>query len=392
MRKVGVFDKYGSDIEFEESEDSIKAESLNAKYFFPLINIYFIVIFLIFLLIASVLMFYLTIRGLLYWGLGILLVFLPVCALQDKALKKKNTILINIISKGIHISLKENPNKVFFINSSNIEDIYPHFEIIQDGEGRSSIRYPSFSIVVKLKNPISSGHFKGRDCFRLFDFIHVHKYNVFKLKIRKMKKILNLSENVLNANNFNYEDLIIFSREQGKIKILSKLSMSFFKSKSEEDINDFVSSKFFIFFGVLIFLVLSVMLLKISVYLCLVAFLLLIFIPKIKEYLLEEIIFTISSNGINIKYRKYNLFIKKEEIESIKCINDIDKDETENVIEKRPEEPNYYKIILKTKSPIFLKLVADLEKDRFSLFGNIDKEWKDIAFLLKRELQEMLNY
>ncbi len=36
MRKVGVFDKYGSDIEFEESEDSIKAESLNAKYFLPL--------------------------------------------------------------------------------------------------------------------------------------------------------------------------------------------------------------------------------------------------------------------------------------------------------------------------------------------------------------------
>ena len=62
----------------------------------------------------------------------------------------------------------------------------------------------------------------------------------------------------------------------------------------------------------------------------------------------------ISSNGININYRKYNLFIEKEEIESIKCINDIDKDETENVIEKRPEEPNYYKIILKTKSPIFL--------------------------------------
>ena len=76
----------------------------------------------------------------------------------------------------------------------------------------------------------------------------------------------------------------------------------------------------------------------------------------------------------------------------IKCINDIDKDETESVIEKRPEEPNYYKIILKTNSPIFLKPVADLEKDRFSLFGNIDKEWKDVAFLLKRELQEMLNY
>ena len=109
-----------------------------------------------------------------------------------------------------------------------------------------------------------------------------------------------------------------------------------------------------------------------------------------------KIIFTISKQGIEVNFRNHIINIKKEEIQSIKCIADNDETVKEmiekNIIEKDSEltKPNYHKIILKLKHQISLEPIRKLFKSEFNLFGYIDLIHSDISNLLETELKQMI--
>lgn len=305
---------------------------------------------------------------------------------------KHKKILLNFSSNGVNIKTEDNSN-FLFIESLNIDDIYPNIFTINFE--RSSKQLEGYAIILKCKKNIFL-NFKGyKKEFILFDCITKETYKkIFKEKIKKIKKILNLYEDKKDHNslkNFNFKERIFFTRNKNNLKIIVNSGSAFFQTKFEDNLKIQLGMLIIFYTFILNFIPLTNILIIVGSFIAILSL--------IYYYLnnTPKIMFTVSKQGIEVNFRNHIINIKKEEIESIKCVADNDEKLKEmiknNVIEKNSEltnQKNYYKVILELKNPISLEPIRKLSKKEFNLFGYIDLIHLDIANLLEIELRQML--
>ena len=392
---------------FNNSKKSIEIESECFKEFFPYINIlYLIGIILTILIIVLIICFcYLQSKQLEYNEyydkyivnstkilhiIFISFVFFFVVMYINKSIKPKK-ILLNFSSSGVNIKTEDNSN-LLFIESLNIEDIYPNIFTINFE--RSSEKLEGYAIILKCKKSIFLNLKGYKKEFILFDCITKETYKkVFKEKIKKIKEILNLYEGKKDHNslqNFNFEERIFFTRNENNLKIIVNSGSAFFFFFFEDNLKIQLGILVIFYTFILNFIPIPNILIIVGSF---------IGILSLIYYYLNntpKIIFTISKQGIEVNFRNHIINIKKEEIKSIKCIADNDETVKEmiekNIIEKDSEltKPNYHKIILKLKHQISLEPIRKLFKSEFNLFGYIDLIHSDISNLLETELKQMI--
>ena len=99
-----------------------------------------------------------------------------------------------------------------------------------------------------------------------------------------------------------------------------------------------------------------------------------------------ELIFTLNSEGINVKTEKKSFWIPKEEIADIYSSINIEEYNTRDKIERK----KYYTIILQCKCELFLAPIRRAYKREFNMFGNINVEDIKLIELAIKEMKDIL--
>ena len=185
-------------------------------------------------------------------------------------------------------------------------------------------------------------------------------------------------------------DDLFFKRNEKNLEIFVSSGSHFFETKSEENFRHLII-KISIFFFIVTFTFFFIYL-----QLLIISGIFLLLLLKIYLDSSKKILFKVSANGIDVKYGKHILSIKREDIDSLQCITNIEeiseKLRKENIIEEGStlDEPMSYKVVLKTRGDISLFPIRKVAKKEFCLF-EIGKLYEDTVLFLEKELEEMLN-